>query len=374
VTLPSCRQLLRGLRNLDVDREVPFPTLLVSCYMLSMARTKDQPDLIATIEACYRVEQSGEEWLRGVLETLGWLDQGLGIFGFTYTLTPTHELVPGALVALGCPPQVQDTLHFALERGPQFNRVAYLTQDCRAASALPGFLGSAGDIAARRGGAFDSWGVNGRNWDHANVAIISKRAELGAPPPPLAATLTRLAIHLASGTRLQRRLAAMHTDAAIEAILSPDGTVEHAQGAAKTTRTLRALGDATRAMQNARGALRNSNPEQALSSWRGRVEARWTLIEHFERDGKRYVLARENERKLESVTQLSSRERQVMASAALGRSNKEIAYDLGLADATVRVLLARAAKKLGTRHRAEAISLFCSHGDHLSPQSERQNH
>lgn len=321
-------------------------------------RTTHEPDLIATIEACYQVEQSKEQWLRGVLETLSWLDQGLGIFGFTYTVSPTHVLVPGAIVALGCPPEVQETLHFAWEHGPQFNRVAYMSRDFRAASALPGFIGSAGDVAARRSGAFDSWGINGRNWDHSNVAIISKRAETGAPRPALAATLNRLAVHLAAGTRLQRRLEETAPDAAVEATLLPDGTVEHAQGEAKTKGTLRDLSEATRAMQTARGALRSSNPEQALSMWRGRVGARWTLLEHFEHDGKRYVLARENERKLESTTQLSSRERQVMASAALGRSNKEVAYDLGLADATVRVLLARAAKKLGARDRAEAISQF----------------
>jgi DNA-binding NarL/FixJ family response regulator len=42
--------------------------------------------------------------------------------------------------------------------------------------------------------------------------------------------------------------------------------------------------------------------------------------------------------------------------AALGRSNKLIAYELGLAQPTVRILMARAARKLGVRSRAELIT------------------
>ena len=68
--------------------------------------TSIQPDLVATIEACYRVEQTSEQWLRGVMETLSWLDQGLGIFGFTYTLTQTCELEADPPIALGCPAQI----------------------------------------------------------------------------------------------------------------------------------------------------------------------------------------------------------------------------------------------------------------------------
>jgi DNA-binding CsgD family transcriptional regulator len=52
---------------------------------------------------------------------------------------------------------------------------------------------------------------------------------------------------------------------------------------------------------------------------------------------------------------LSDREREVLTLAAMQRSNKLIAYELGLSDSTVRVLLTRACRKLGARSRAEAI-------------------
>lgn len=48
---------------------------------------------------------------------------------------------------------------------------------------------------------------------------------------------------------------------------------------------------------------------------------------------------------------LSERERQVVAYLAGGQSTKETAYTLGIADATVRVLVARAVAKLGSKNR-----------------------
>ena len=46
-------------------------------------------------------------------------------------------------------------------------------------------------------------------------------------------------------------------------------------------------------------------------------------------------------------TPLSPRERQILNLVVGGRSHKEAAFDLGVSDATVRVLYARAMKKLG---------------------------
>jgi DNA-binding CsgD family transcriptional regulator len=55
---------------------------------------------------------------------------------------------------------------------------------------------------------------------------------------------------------------------------------------------------------------------------------------------------------------LTQRERQVLAYAALGHTNKLIAYELGLAASTVCVLFARASTKLGTPARTETTRAF----------------
>jgi DNA-binding NarL/FixJ family response regulator len=46
---------------------------------------------------------------------------------------------------------------------------------------------------------------------------------------------------------------------------------------------------------------------------------------------------------------LSPRERQILDLITAGRTPKEVAFDLGLSDATVRVLYSRGMKKLGRR-------------------------
>jgi DNA-binding CsgD family transcriptional regulator len=56
-----------------------------------------------------------------------------------------------------------------------------------------------------------------------------------------------------------------------------------------------------------------------------------------------------------SPMRLSERERQVVALAIAGYENKEIAHELGLAYSTVRVLMARAARKIGARGRREIV-------------------
>jgi len=51
----------------------------------------------------------------------------------------------------------------------------------------------------------------------------------------------------------------------------------------------------------------------------------------------------------EGPASLSPREQQILELITAGRSQKEVAFDLGLSDATVRVLYSRAMRKLGRR-------------------------
>jgi DNA-binding CsgD family transcriptional regulator len=57
------------------------------------------------------------------------------------------------------------------------------------------------------------------------------------------------------------------------------------------------------------------------------------------------------------LARLTARERDVVARALRGCANKVIAYDLGLAHSTVRVLMARAAIKLGAHSRDELLRI-----------------
>jgi len=190
--------------------------------------------------------------------------------------------------------------------------------------------------------------------------FFTNRRVSGGPPPDVRGLFPRIASHLAAAQRLRRRLGLANSAESAEAVLSPDGhRVEHAIGTATSHIAQDALRAAAVRIDRARGKIRTSDPERALDGWKALVAARWTLLDHFESDGRRYILARENEPvPAGAAAELSARERQVLANAALGRSNKEIAYALGLAPSTVRVLLTRAARKLGASSRAELLQRF----------------
>jgi DNA-binding NarL/FixJ family response regulator len=95
---------------------------------------------------------------------------------------------------------------------------------------------------------------------------------------------------------------------------------------------------------------------QALEAWHPLAGARWTLVDSFEENGRRYVVARENQADVPGVEVLTDRERQVVIHAALGLTNKEIAYTLDISPSTVRVLMCRAAERLGVQSRSDVIA------------------
>jgi DNA-binding CsgD family transcriptional regulator len=169
--------------------------------------------------------------------------------------------------------------------------------------------------------------------------------------------MNRISTHLAAAYRLQRQLEHPRTERGngVAATLRIDGRIEHAEPATTSKPTRRDLSEAVKAREWAKTARGRRDSQRATAAWRPLVGARWSLVDSYERNGTRYITARENVPALTGVATLSLRERQVGSLAEGGYSNKLIAYELGLAHSTVRVLLARAAGKLGARTRAELI-------------------
>ena len=124
--------------------------------------------------------------------------------------------------------------------------------------------------------------------------------------------------------------------------------------------SITALKEAAKAMQRARGSSRHSDPPGAVEAWRALVSGRWTLLDHFDHDGKRYVVAVRNDPVVPAFAELSPREAQVVAYAAQGHSNKLIAYELGIAPSTVAMHLSTAGGKLNAKSRVELIRTWRS--------------
>jgi ATP/maltotriose-dependent transcriptional regulator MalT len=162
----------------------------------------------------------------------------------------------------------------------------------------------------------------------------------------------RLAVHISAGNRLRATLEALGSGGLdlpdrAEAVLGPNGKVEHAKGAAESRAARDSLRDALVRIDAARSE--QNNARRSVDLWRGLVAGRWSLVEHFERDGKRYFLAHKNAPELREDRALTPRERQVLGYAELGLSNKLISYALDLSSSTVSTLLARARVKLGIK-------------------------
>ena len=98
--------------------------------------------------------------------------------------------------------------------------------------------------------------------------------------------------------------------------------------------------------------------EKALEVWQGLVDGRWSLVEHFDSDGKRFILAHKNPEGVLDPRGLTSMEARVSALAARGYGNKLIAYHLGMTEGTASSHLARAMAKLRIASRVEFVRMF----------------
>jgi DNA-binding NarL/FixJ family response regulator len=127
----------------------------------------------------------------------------------------------------------------------------------------------------------------------------------------------------------------------------------HAEASAREAVAREALRDAV--LRRDRARLERTLPaHRALDLRQCLIEERWTLVDVFERDGRRFVVALPN-RPLAIDAPLTERERQAVKALAHGLPHKEIVYDLGLAPSTVATLIARAARKLRASSPRELV-------------------
>jgi DNA-binding CsgD family transcriptional regulator len=320
----------------------------------------DRSDPINVLEALYALEQPRPEWFQGVLAAASPVfDRGAGIGFVLYNASgdvPRVEMVEGINVD---PKSVEINAKF--HAAPEYaKRIvnAYRTEVCSTMAEHvpePWMLREMREVFAKVG-VRDQILVNGGNPSGFGCAlyVFSKRTLRLAAPDRL--LLTRIATHLSTAYRLHRRLeAGRGKDAPIDAVLKVDGRVEHVESPASSRQIRATLSEAVKQREWARGPRGRSNSQRATAAWKPLVVGRWTLVDAYEHNGSRYITARENAPSSMGPQSLSSRERQVTGLASLGHSNKLIAYELGIAHSTVRVLLARAAAKLGVRSRAALL-------------------
>lgn len=318
-------------------------------------------DLVGLIEAVYQIDQPEEDWLRGLLRSAkGTLDAGIGLVAFTYDASNPASFQFKSFVSQDMPDECAKQLFQGIPAAdPDYVRGSFLSIACGTHSEVPGggdqpFVGP----AMHQFGIRDCLVVNGMDANgHGCIVAAGLRREtrLGGRPKKVLAQLSR---HFAAAHRLRRRLSSVQERSKQpDAILDVRGKVLHAAGRCATNVSVARLQRAALAIANSRSELRTANPGRAVEEWKGLIAARWTLLEVAETDGGRVLIARENEPAGKGPVTLTERERQVVALAGMGQHNKLIAYTLGISHSTVRVLISRAAAKLGVDSR-EALILI----------------
>jgi DNA-binding NarL/FixJ family response regulator len=152
--------------------------------------------------------------------------------------------------------------------------------------------------------------------------------------------------HLSAGARLQ-----LDREKPPEAILRPDGKVEHAEGKAKPARSRERLLEAVRSLERTRGRLGREDPITTVEAREALVAGRWSLVDRLEEGGRRYVLAVENRHQAGATGKLPAELESTALLAARGFSDKLIAAELGISARTVARRLTQARQLLGVDDR-----------------------
>jgi DNA-binding NarL/FixJ family response regulator len=100
---------------------------------------------------------------------------------------------------------------------------------------------------------------------------------------------------------------------------------------------------------------RKLDSSEATQRWNALLAGRWSLLDQFESGNSLYYVAIRNNAECANSSQLTEWEERVCQYAALGHSNKLIAYELAVSVSFVARQLASASKKLAVRTRVELV-------------------
>lgn len=325
-------------------------------------------DPIGVVEAAYAPLEGDAAWLSNVARAAQGYSVGGGVVAYTV------EIANGArVVSMGASPDVNPDNVDAIRRAtaafpPHLAAEMYSPTEFvgNAAHRLQRLARERPVSAQARAQAAmavpDLWALVAGDPLHGALVLAFPRGEtrrVASPedPFPLAESraLGRVGAHLGAALRL-RALAAPVDQPPPDAVLTPSGKVLHASPRAAHARERASLVEAVVLSQRARGNLRRANPDEALQGWTALVAGQWTIVEAVERDGRRLVLARRNPLGRPDVLGLTAPEGDAVWLAAMGHSNKYIAYELGVPLATVAGRLRRAMRKLRVATRGELLT------------------
>jgi DNA-binding CsgD family transcriptional regulator len=330
-----------------------------------------QPGPIDVLEAAYEVGRPRDPWLRGVLEaTAPLMEPCIGCVA--YFVDPSGPVTEG-LATAGTPWFRSEDVAQILQRAPRDGMRRALLDAASMATALSESVargemtrnyfddlvrrfagmkpraGHAGDATPIR----DFLGVLAIDSERRGVVVSSAYDRVFTLDRAARRRWSLVAVHIATAARLRRALEASALRA--DAVLTPAGKVVHAEGDATSRSARETLRERVVAVDRARGRMRRSDPDAALETWRGLVSGRWSLVDRFESDGRRYVVAHRNEPVPAQILSLTLRERQAIGHVLAGHPAKVVAYALGVSPAAISAALRSAMGKLGAGTLAQLV-------------------
>jgi DNA-binding CsgD family transcriptional regulator len=325
--------------------------------------------LIDFAEAAYNLERDGDDWLPALLEAgAPVLDHGLGVFALTCTRPPqSGPLVVDRLHAISGLEDLAERVRRAERETPP---------DVLWALSRPTVPKTLSEAAGDQLDAFrfvmrefefakDGLGVSAFDPNGQGVYLIAPLPEVTTLSDRSRDRFQMLAAHFGSAYRLRRALTHPGSDResdlprGAEALIDPNGfRVLDAEGPAKSKDARAALREAAVQVDRARGRMRKEDPEKALELWKALVRGRWSTVDWFDSDGRRFVLGLPNAPAVSDPRGLTEREHQVVTYAITGQTNKLIAYQLGLSKGRVSTLISSAMRKLGVQTRAQLVKKF----------------
>lgn len=330
-----------------------------------------QPNLDAAIdlvETAYDLTRPAGQWLPDLFragEPL--LDLGMGCYGMIAAGTSAQgvPLITQTGASRGRGEMPRQAIEAAIEAGPELVHEASqaLLGTVSVLSETRARWPSAYEVLTRRLGCKDILSVVAVDPDGCGVHVSMPSDELICLDPRQRQYWKMLEVHLAAGHRLRRALELNGEAKGVpltELPLDADAMVDprrffvsHAIGKARAASP--SIRDAAQRIDKARGSLRTQDPEEALRLWQGLVRGTWSLIDWFDAEGRRFILAKRNAPRIRDPRGLTEREAQIAAYAALGETSKMIGYRFGLSQPYVSRLLRDAMRKLGVKTRAQLV-------------------
>lgn len=311
-------------------------------------------DPIELVELAYQPSTSVQAWRAAMVDPVTRCigPDAQARLAFSYSATGDHELdvVPNELgldrrgaaddlaalgQALSAPPPYLKAVVSAILLQPGLNT------SCEVAGRGPDT-----PLARRHGFKDSSAIIIHPGSGHTPIVFATLLKDVYRISSPQRVMWRRIAAHLAAGCRLSGRQPT--TEASdVECVLSAGGQVLEARGAAMDRDVRKELRDAVKRIDRARSGRMRKDAMAALETWTGLFSGRWSMVDHYESDGRRFLLARRNDPTVTAFSAMPLRQRQILFYLSTGLSNKEIAYGLGVGEATVATHVRRALGTLG---------------------------